>query len=163
MMFNIIENKDKDIYDITIDPGHGGMDGGGASGDYKETTKLSMEHVEFNRELIENWIQTHKKDFDNNLLIKNATKETIREILSEYKYGNYNKLNDTVVSEVLKEFDKFKNEESIIPIYRGMWWDTDSFYMDKVKKWKLEKNKIIKYSSENPISFSTNYIIAQKY
>ena len=32
-----IENKDKDIYDITIDPGHGGMDGGGASGDYKET------------------------------------------------------------------------------------------------------------------------------
>ena len=33
----IIENKDKDIYDITIDPGHGGMDGGGASGDYKET------------------------------------------------------------------------------------------------------------------------------
>lgn len=37
MMFNIIESKDKDIYDITIDPGHGGMDGGGASGDYKET------------------------------------------------------------------------------------------------------------------------------
>ena len=36
-IFNIIENKDKDIYDITIDPGHGGMDGGGASGDYKET------------------------------------------------------------------------------------------------------------------------------
>lgn len=36
--FNIEENKtNDDIYDITIDPGHGGMDGGGSSGDYKET------------------------------------------------------------------------------------------------------------------------------
>ncbi len=37
MMFDIIENKDKEIYDITIDPGHGGMDGGGTANDYKET------------------------------------------------------------------------------------------------------------------------------
>lgn len=37
MMFDIIENKDKEIYDITIDPGHGGMDGGGSANDYKET------------------------------------------------------------------------------------------------------------------------------
>ena len=36
-MFDIIENKDKDIYDITIDPGHGGMDGGGTANDHKET------------------------------------------------------------------------------------------------------------------------------
>lgn len=37
MMFDIVENKDKEIYDITIDPGHGGMDGGGTANDYKET------------------------------------------------------------------------------------------------------------------------------
>lgn len=37
MAFNVVENKDKGIYDITIDPGHGGMDGGGSSNDYKET------------------------------------------------------------------------------------------------------------------------------
>lgn len=37
LSFNIKENKDKDIYDITIDPGHGGMDGGGSSNSYKET------------------------------------------------------------------------------------------------------------------------------
>lgn len=37
MMLNISENKDKEIYDITIDPGHGGMDGGGSDNNYKET------------------------------------------------------------------------------------------------------------------------------
>lgn len=37
LMFDIIENKDSEIYDITIDPGHGGMDGGGTANDYKET------------------------------------------------------------------------------------------------------------------------------
>ena len=37
MMFNITENKDSEIYDITIDPGHGGMDSGGTANDYKET------------------------------------------------------------------------------------------------------------------------------
>ena len=40
MMFNIIENKDKDIYDITIDPGHGGMDGGGLQVIIKKQTSL---------------------------------------------------------------------------------------------------------------------------
>ena len=37
MMFNITENKDSEIYDITIDPGHGGMDSGGIANNYKET------------------------------------------------------------------------------------------------------------------------------
>lgn len=37
MAFNIKENKDKNIYDITIDPGHGGMDSGGSNGDYNES------------------------------------------------------------------------------------------------------------------------------
>jgi len=37
MAFNIKENKDKNIYDITIDPGHGGMDSGGVNGKYYES------------------------------------------------------------------------------------------------------------------------------
>lgn len=36
MILEVIENKDEDIYDIVIDPGHGGMDGGAASGGYSE-------------------------------------------------------------------------------------------------------------------------------
>ena len=37
LMLDVKKNKDDNVYDITIDPGHGGMDGGGSSGDYKET------------------------------------------------------------------------------------------------------------------------------
>lgn len=37
MAFNIKENKDKEIYDIAIDPGHGGMDSGGLTSKYKES------------------------------------------------------------------------------------------------------------------------------
>ncbi len=38
MNFIVSENKtNNEIADITIDPGHGGMDGGGAANDYKET------------------------------------------------------------------------------------------------------------------------------
>lgn len=44
MAFKVKENKDKEIYDITIDPGHGGMDSGGTNGDNYEsnfTMKIS--------------------------------------------------------------------------------------------------------------------------
>lgn len=44
MMFDVKENDNKDIYDITIDPGHGGMDSGALNGNYKEsdfTMKIS--------------------------------------------------------------------------------------------------------------------------
>jgi len=37
MAFNVKESKDKEIYDITIDPGHGGMDSGGTTGEYNES------------------------------------------------------------------------------------------------------------------------------
>lgn len=36
-MFKVSENKDNDIYDVTIDPGHGGLDSGALSGNYKES------------------------------------------------------------------------------------------------------------------------------
>lgn len=37
MMLKVMENKDDNIYDIVIDPGHGGMDGGASKNGYKET------------------------------------------------------------------------------------------------------------------------------
>lgn len=37
LQFIVEKNKKDKNYDVTIDPGHGGMDGGGAYGDYKET------------------------------------------------------------------------------------------------------------------------------
>lgn len=44
-MFNVSENNDSDIYDVTIDPGHGGLDCGALAGNYKEsdfTTSISL-------------------------------------------------------------------------------------------------------------------------
>ena len=35
--FNVDDNSDKNIYDVTIDPGHGGMDSGAVLGEYKES------------------------------------------------------------------------------------------------------------------------------
>ena len=37
MAFNVSKNNNSEIYDITIDPGHGGMDSGGTRGDYYES------------------------------------------------------------------------------------------------------------------------------
>ena len=106
-------------------------------------------------------LSNYEPKSDNNITHKLSKKAY--DIINQIITTEDSRIEINKIKPYLKEFDKFKNEESIIPIYRGMWWDTDSFYMDKVKKWKLEKNKIIKYSSENPISFSTNYIIAQNF
>lgn len=37
MMLHVTDNNDSNIYDIVIDPGHGGMDGGASKNGYKET------------------------------------------------------------------------------------------------------------------------------
>lgn len=37
LMFNVSNNNDKDIYDIVIDPGHGGVDSGTSNGNYNES------------------------------------------------------------------------------------------------------------------------------
>lgn len=37
MMINVFENTEENIYDIVIDPGHGGMDGGASRYGYKES------------------------------------------------------------------------------------------------------------------------------
>lgn len=50
MMFNVIENKDSNIYDVTIDPGHGGMD----SGAYVNGTKESDITMEISKMIVDN-------------------------------------------------------------------------------------------------------------
>lgn len=37
MMMHVSDNNENDVYDIVIDPGHGGMDGGASKNGYKET------------------------------------------------------------------------------------------------------------------------------
>ena len=37
MMINVVENTDSNVYDIVLDPGHGGMDGGASRYGYKES------------------------------------------------------------------------------------------------------------------------------
>lgn len=37
MMMHVTDNKDDNIYDIVLDPGHGGRDGGASNNGYKET------------------------------------------------------------------------------------------------------------------------------
>lgn len=37
LMINVSKNADDNIYDVVIDPGHGGMDGGASKNGYKET------------------------------------------------------------------------------------------------------------------------------
>lgn len=112
------------------------------SGDYKETTKLTYVHSEFNRELVEQWIKKYKLIFDNTLLIKDADKTIIEELLYSYKYGNYNKLNPMVVSEVLKEFDKFDIKLA------GNTGSTIDNIISRTRSFKYEPNlKLIAFSN----------------
>ena len=84
-------------YDVTIR----------ISGDYKETTKLSLNVVNRNNSFMKQWFEKNRSLFDSELLIKDAPKEVVEKLLLEYSYGSYNKLNLSVAQEALKNFDKF--------------------------------------------------------
>lgn len=76
MAFDVKENKEKDIYDITIDPGHGGMDSGGLAGKYNESdfTMIVSKKIKDNLEA-------------NNFKVKLTHEEgelTKNDLLSEY-------------------------------------------------------------------------------
>ena len=77
------------------------------SGDYKETTKLSLDVVNKNNNFMKQWFEKNKSLFDTNLFIKNAPKEVAEKLLLGYVYGSYNKLNVSVAKEALENFDKF--------------------------------------------------------
>ena len=64
-MFNVSENSDSDIYDVTIDPGHGGLDSGALSGNYKESDFTMSISLKLKKYLEDNNISvklTHDKD-----------------------------------------------------------------------------------------------------
>lgn len=64
MAFKVNENKEKEIYDITIDPGHGGMDSGGINGEYYESNFTMDISAKIKRNLEEKGIKvklTHEE------------------------------------------------------------------------------------------------------
>lgn len=79
MAFNVNENKDEDIYDITIDPGHGGMDSGGSTGEYDESD-FTMAISKKVKENLENSGFKVKITHDEGELTKN-------DLLDEYNTG----------------------------------------------------------------------------
>lgn len=65
IMLSVTENKRNDVYDIVIDPGHGGMDGGASKNGYKESD-LTMKIATKLKDKLENngfkVMLTHTKD-----------------------------------------------------------------------------------------------------
>lgn len=64
-MFNVSENNDSDIYDVTIDPGHGGLDCGALVGNYKESDFTMSISLKLKKYLEDNNIRvklTHDED-----------------------------------------------------------------------------------------------------
>ena len=64
-MFNVSKNNDSDIYDVTIDPGHGGLDSGALAGSYKESDFAMSISLKLKKYLEQNNIKvklTHDED-----------------------------------------------------------------------------------------------------
>lgn len=62
--FTVTENNDKDIYDVVIDPGHGGMDGGACRGNYCETNFTMEAALSLKKKLESNGVKvklTHEE------------------------------------------------------------------------------------------------------
>ncbi len=65
MMITVTENMDKEIYDIVIDPGHGGMDSGAYSGGYGESDFTMALASKIKNKLVSNGVKvklTREKD-----------------------------------------------------------------------------------------------------
>ena len=71
------------------------------SGDYKETSKLSINVASRNSNLIEKWFEKNNYYLTVIILIKDAPKEVAERLLLEYAYGSYNQLNLSVSKEAL--------------------------------------------------------------
>ena len=78
MMFDVVENTNDNIYDIVIDPGHGGMDGGAESKDKKYSeTDFTLDYAKDLKEKLEKLGMKVKLTWDENSLSKN-------DLLEEY-------------------------------------------------------------------------------
>ena len=74
--FTVTENTDKDIYDIVIDPGHGGMDSGACKNGYCETNFTMKAAINLKEKLEANGVRV-KLTHEEGQLTKN-------EVLSDY-------------------------------------------------------------------------------
>lgn len=54
MMMHVINNTDENVYDVVIDPGHGGRDGGASNNGYKETD-FTMDIATRVKNILENY------------------------------------------------------------------------------------------------------------
>lgn len=78
MMFDVVENTNDNIYDIVIDPGHGGMDGGAESRDKKYSeTDFTLDYAKDLKDRLEKLGMKVKLTWDENSLSKN-------DLLEEY-------------------------------------------------------------------------------
>ena len=81
LMLNVEKNTDKEIYDIVIDPGHGGMDGGAEVGEYCEND-FTMEIAEKLKDKLEKDLGLKVK------LTREVDTLTKNDLLEEYgKHG----------------------------------------------------------------------------
>lgn len=65
MMMNVTKNDNSNVYDIVLDPGHGGMDGGASKNGYKETDFTMDMSIQIKKKLEDCGFKvklTHEKD-----------------------------------------------------------------------------------------------------
>lgn len=107
MAFSVKENKDKEIYDITIDPGHGGMDSGGTAGEHNESyyTMIISEKIKENLEAVNFRVKlTHEdRELTKNDLLDNYNEHgravIPNEVKSKYTFSiHFNKNASSKVS-----------------------------------------------------------------
>lgn len=99
---NITKNTQDEIYDITIDPGHGGMDTGASNGSYYEsdyTMKVSLQVKEYLEEAGYKVKLTHEEDELSNEELLDEYGETGRAVIpnqvkSKYTFSIHLNMND---------------------------------------------------------------------
>lgn len=77
-------NKDKEIYDIVIDPGHGGVDSGAVNGNYYESN-LTLEYAKLLKDKLENLGYKVKLTRDSDIKLNNYGKDSRTSIVYESK------------------------------------------------------------------------------
>lgn len=77
-------NKNKEIYDIVIDPGHGGIDSGAVNGNYYESN-LTLEYAKILKEKLESFGYKTKLTRDSDIKLNNYGKDSRTSIVYESK------------------------------------------------------------------------------
>ncbi|MGM9881424.1 MAG: N-acetylmuramoyl-L-alanine amidase [Bacilli bacterium] len=144
MALNIKENKDsKEIADITLDPGHGGMDGGGTANNYKETdfTLDICEKIKDNLEKSGLKVKlTHKKeDLSSGEVLDeyntNGRAVIPNEVMSKYTFSIHINTNNSSSVNGLEiytasdiNYDLAKSLADSITSYTGINYSTNKLY-----------------------------------